>query len=149
MLDFLLQQNKVLKYIGKSMNNDPRRKRRNAFADSAPSSQRYNQRRVAVAVNDLPISTKRSSKSRSTNATLMISLMTSSFYLCWTPYALRCILGMLGFDLNAELSGVSILISKLGVIINPVLYIFYNKEVRADIFYTSFRIFCFKSSSFI
>ena len=123
--------------------------RRNAVADYAPCSQRHNQRRVAIAVIDQPPCTKRSSKSRLANATLVISIMTLSFYICWTPYAFRCILGMLGFDLNAELSGVSIMLSKLGVIINPVLYIFYNKEVSADVLCISFRIFCFKSSSFI
>ena len=104
--------------------------RRNAVANSAPASQRRNQRRII----DQPPSTKRSSKSRLINATLVIGIMTLSFYVCWTPYAFRCILGMLGFDLNAELSGVSILFSKLGVIINPVLYIFYNKEVSVDVF---------------
>ena len=120
------------------MNYNPRR---NAVVDSSPGSQRCNQRRVAIAVIDPPHSTKRSSsKSRLTNATLVISIMTLSFYICWTPYAFRCILGMLGFDLNAELSGVSIMLSKLGVIINPVLYIFYNKEVSADVFCISFRI---------
>ena len=118
------------------MNYNPRR---NAVGDSAPCSQRHNQRRVAIAVIDQqPPSTKRSSKSRLINATLVIGIMTLSFYVCWTPYAFRCILGMIGFDLNAELSGVSILFSKLGVIINPVLYIFYNKEVSLDVFYTSF-----------
>ena len=124
--------------------------RRNAVANCTPVSQRRNQRRLANAVIDLPPSTKRpSSKRRLTNATLVIGIMTLSFYICWTPYAFRCILGMLGFDLNAELSGVSIMLSKLGVIINPVLYIFYNKEVSADVLCISFRIFCFKSSSFI
>ena len=113
------------------MNYNPRR---NAVADSAPGSQRCNQRRVAIAVIDQPPCTKRSSKSRLANATLVISIMTLSFYVCWTPYAFRCILGMVGFDLNAQLSGVSILFSKLGVIINPVLYIFYNKEVSVDVF---------------
>ena len=115
--------------------------RRNAVADPTPVSQRRNQRKVATAVIDQQPSTKRSSsKRRLTNATVVISIMTLSFYICWTPYALRCILGMLGFDLNAELSGVSIMLSKLGVIINPVLYIFYNKEVSADVFCISFRI---------
>merc|ERR1712012_350148 len=111
----IYQQNKVLNYISKSMNYNPRR---NAVADSAPGTQRYDRRRVAIAVIDQPPSAKRPSKSRLINATLMIGIMTLSFYVCWTPYAFRCILGMVGFDLNAELSGVSILFSKLGVIIN-------------------------------
>ena len=92
------------------MNNNPRRGRRAVVIEQSQSTQK-------------------SSKSRLTDASIVIGIMTLSFYLCWTPYAVRCILGMVGVELNAKLSGISILFSKLGVIMNPLVYIFYNKEV--------------------
>ena len=79
-------------------------------------------------------SSQNPSKSRLTNASIVTAIMTLSFYLCWTPYAIRCILGMVNVELNAKLSGLSILFSKLGVIVNPVVYIFYNKEVSLHMF---------------
>ena len=92
------------------MNSNPRRGRRGAVIEPSQSTQK-------------------SSKSRLTDASIVIGIMTLSFYLCWTPYAIRCILGMVEVELNAKLSGISILFSKLGVIMNPLVYIFYNKEV--------------------
>lgn len=58
-----------------------------------------------------------------------IGIMTASFYICWTPYAIRCILSMFGVDLPAVVSGVTILFAKFGIVINPLVYIFYNNEV--------------------
>ena len=90
-----------------------------------------NPRKLALIENpSMPLQPK---MRRSANATLTISIMALSFYICWTPYAVRCILAMVGVDLNAKFSGVSILISKLGVIVNPILYIFHNKEVSQKI----------------
>ena len=58
-----------------------------------------------------------------------IAVMTASFYACWTPYAVRCILSMFGVDLSRVPSTLTILFAKLGVVVNPLIYIFYNKEV--------------------
>ena len=59
----------------------------------------------------------------------MIGIMTVSFYFCWTPYAMRSILELFGFKLSNIASTLSLLFSKLGVIVNPLIYIFFNKEV--------------------
>ena len=55
-----------------------------------------------------------------------IALMTASFYACWTPYAVRCILAMFGVDLSKLPSTLTILFAKLGILVNPIIYIFYN-----------------------
>ena len=88
-----------------------------------------NPRRGRIVVIQQSQSTQKSSKSRLADASIVMGVMILSFYLCWTPYAIRCILGMVEVELNAKLSGISILFSKLGVIMNPLVYIFYNKEV--------------------
>ena len=88
-----------------------------------------NSRRGRAVVIQQYQSTQKSSKSRLADASIVMGVMILSFYLCWTPYAIRCILGMVEIELNAKLSGISILFSKLGVIMNPLVYIFYNKEV--------------------
>ena len=62
-------------------------------------------------------------------------MMTASFYVCWTPYAARAIFELFGGVPSANLSVLVLLFAKLGVIINPIMYIFSNKEVRF-----SFRI---------
>ena len=69
---------------------------------------------------------KRSNK----NIASTIAMMTLSFYVCWTPYAIRAILELFGVQLSVVLSVSTLVFAKLGVIINPILYIFYNKEVR-------------------
>ena len=61
-----------------------------------------------------------------------ITLMTASFYICWTPYAIRCIIELLGYPLPSVVFPLTVLFAKFGVVINPVLYIFYNKEVNQD-----------------
>ena len=61
-----------------------------------------------------------------------ITFMTASFYICWTPYAIRCIIELLGYPLPSVVYSLTVLFAKFGVVINPVLYIFYNKEVNQD-----------------
>ena len=58
-----------------------------------------------------------------------IAIMTVSFYVTWTPFAIRCVLGILQFDVIPLFSGLALLFAKLGVIVNPLLYIFQNQEV--------------------
>ena len=60
-----------------------------------------------------------------------VMIMTVGFYVCWTPYAIRCVLDMFGVDLTALLSSLTLLFAKLGVVINPCIYIFHNKEVSS------------------
>ena len=81
---------KVLKFISKSMRHNPR----------------------YPAALEIPSSAQPSRRRRSNNASFIIAGMALSFYICWTPYAIRCLLGMAGIVLNARLSGVSIFFSK-------------------------------------
>lgn len=55
--------------------------------------------------------------------------MTASFYICWTPYAIKCILAMFGVNLTKAPSALVLLFAKLGIVVNPIIYIFNNKEV--------------------
>ena len=59
----------------------------------------------------------------------MIAMMTFSFYVCWTPYAIKVILELFGIPLSVAQSLLLLVFAKLGVMVNPILYIFYNKEV--------------------
>ena len=59
----------------------------------------------------------------------MIAMMTLSFYVCWTPYAIKVILELFGIPLSVAQSLLLLVFAKLGVMVNPILYIFYNKEV--------------------
>ena len=56
--------------------------------------------------------------------------MTLSFYLSWTPYAINTLLTMFGIWIPLPLLNViAILLAKSGTVINPILYIFFNKDV--------------------
>ena len=68
----------------------------------------------------------------------MIAMMTASFYVCWTPYVARAIFELFGAVPSAHLSVLVLLFAKLGVIINPIMYIFSNKEVRFSFFKATF-----------
>ena len=71
---------------------------------------------------------KRSTKRQST-ATSSIAIMIIAFYICWTPYAMTSIFSMLGINVTSVPSGLAILVAKLEVIVNPIIYIYFNKEV--------------------
>ena len=82
----------------------------------------------------------------------MIGIMTVSFYVCWTPYAMRSILELVGFKLSHIPSTLSLLFTKLGVIVNPLIYIFFNKEVswfwrRYTLIYSTDIIFSYVVSN--
>ena len=64
---------------------------------------------------------------------LLIS-MTVSFYLTWTPYAINSLLAMAGVSLPRTVIMAATLFAKTGTFINPILYIFFNKEVGINIY---------------
>merc|ERR1712001_117871 len=66
---------------------------------------------------------------RQRKTTLLLLLMTVSFYVSWTPYAINSILSMAGAILPRLFNIIALLCSKSGTVINPILYIFYNKSV--------------------
>ena len=70
----------------------------------------------------------------------MISMMTVSFYVCWTPYVLRVILDLFGVPLSAIVPVLCLHLAKLRIIVNPILYIFFNKEVRFSFFKATFIV---------
>jgi hypothetical protein len=66
--------------------------------------------------------------------TIIIVLMTLSFYITWTPYAINSLLAMVGAMVHRPTAVLSILFAKSGTIINPILYIFLNKQVNQKIY---------------
>ena len=68
-------------------------------------------------------------KNRHGKTTILLLIMTVSFYVSWTPYAMNSILAMSGISLPRLVNVIAILCSKSGTVINPILYIFYNKSV--------------------
>ena len=63
------------------------------------------------------------------NLTLLNLSMTVSFYLSWLPYAADCLLIMCGVTVSSKFHVIAVLFAKSGTVINPILYIFFNKEV--------------------
>ena len=61
--------------------------------------------------------------------TLLSTLMTLAFYLSWMPYALVCLLVMSGVKIPKRYQMFASLFAKSGTLINPILYIFFNKDV--------------------
>ena len=61
--------------------------------------------------------------------TLLSTLMTLAFYLSWMPYALVCLLVMSGVMIPKRYQMFASLFAKSGTLINPILYIFFNKDV--------------------
>ena len=102
---------------------------KNDAIDYLKNGRRQNKRRCAITADQNPYMLRQRISKRKANATLTITLMTSAFYITWMPYAVKCILAMLGLDLNLRLSALIILFAKLGVVFNPIIYIFYNDQV--------------------
>ena len=62
--------------------------------------------------------------------TILTTSMTFTFYLSWTPYAVCSFFTIINHSLPHLPNVVAILMAKLGTVINPILYIYFNKEVR-------------------
>ena len=74
---------------------------------------------------------QRRSMERKLVATSTIAIMTAGFYICWAPYAVKCILLMVDIHISILPSTLAVLITKLEVIINPIVYIFFNNQVTS------------------
>ena len=66
--------------------------------------------------------------------TILASSMTLSFYITWMPYAIDCILSMSGVEIAHATNVYAILFAKTGTVVNPILYIFLNKDVSIVFF---------------
>ena len=72
---------------------------------------------------------KRSQKQQR-KLTITIISMTLAFYLTWIMYAINCLLTMAGVVNLPRASHIfAVLVAKSGIVINPIIYIFYNKDV--------------------
>ena len=70
------------------------------------------------------------SRKKHAHLTLMIQLMTLSFYFTWTPYALYSIVTMTGLRLTFITKIVTLLFAKIGTVITPLLFISFRRTVR-------------------
>ena len=61
--------------------------------------------------------------------TILTMSMTVSFYVSWTPYVINCLLIMYGYNLPHLPNVIAALFAKSATMVNPVLYIFLNKDV--------------------
>ena len=69
-------------------------------------------------------------QNRIKTASSVVVIMTISFYLCWTPYATVSLMSILRVPVTEAPSVLGLLCAKLGVVVNPIIYIFFNKEVK-------------------
>ena len=72
------------------------------------------------------------SEKRVQAATSAVAIMTISFYVCWLPYAITSTMAIFGLYVASNLSVLAFLFAKLGVIVNPIIYIFFNQEVSVN-----------------
>ena len=77
---------------------------------------------------------------RLATATSIVAIMTVSFYISWTPYAINSLLLIFGFEVTMTLSISSLLFAKSGAVINPLIYIFANKEVMTSNYHSKISI---------
>ena len=77
------------------------------------------------------IAVKRAQKNKKnqTKLNMLMISMTLCFYITWTPYAMNCLLAMAGILLPRVANVIAILFAKFGTVVNPLLYIFFNKDV--------------------
>ena len=75
---------------------------------------------------------------RESKVTAIIVLNTASFYICWLPYATKCILTIAGFRVPPVISAVAVLFAKAGTVIHPIIYIWFNKQVNTFLRFSYF-----------
>ena len=61
--------------------------------------------------------------------TLLSTLMSLAFYLSWMPYAMFSLIVMSGVKIPQEYQMFAALFAKSSTLANPILYIFFNKDV--------------------
>ena len=93
-----------------------------------------NQRNISI-INKVGRAHRRSVE-RKFAASSAIAIMTAGFYVCWSPYAIKCILSIVDIQVSVLPSIFAVLITKLEVIINPIIYIFSNNQVTYDLIFT-------------
>jgi len=62
--------------------------------------------------------------------TLLSTLMTLTFYLSWLPYAMFSLIVMSGVRIPQKYQMFAALFAKSATIANPILYIFFNKDIN-------------------
>ena len=62
--------------------------------------------------------------------TQMVQVMTLSFYVTWTPYAIESTLTMIGFNISHDIKIYAILLTKFGVVVNPLLFGYFERMVK-------------------
>ena len=56
-------------------------------------------------------------------------VMLASFYFVWIPYVIVALLMLAGYHVPTHTQLASTLLAKFGVIINPYVFVFRNKDV--------------------
>ena len=77
--------------------------------------------------NSCPVSKR--DKRMHRKLTILSTSMTISFYVSWTPYAINSLLIMCGYYLPHLPNVIAVLFAKSSTMVNPILYIFLNKDV--------------------
>ena len=100
------------------------------FCFKGPQLHLKNQRNISI-ISKVGRAHRRSVE-RKFAASSTIAIMTAGFYVCWSPYAIKCILSIVNIQVSVLPSIFAVLITKLEVIINPIIYIFSNNQVTYD-----------------
>ena len=56
-------------------------------------------------------------------------VMVASFYFVWIPYVIVALMMLAGYHVPTHAQLQSALLAKFGVVINPYVYVFRNKDV--------------------
>ena len=102
-----------------------------------PVTQEENKRDQGTTLNTI----MKKQQKMQRRVTILASSMTISFYITWMPYAIDCILSMSGIKIAHATNVYAILFAKTGTVVNPILYIFLNKDVSISYFSQEYRYF--------
>ena len=64
---------------------------------------------------------------KESNVTRFVVFTTISFYVCWLPYAVQCMLAIAGFEAPLTLAAMAVLFAKAGTVFHPILYMSRNR----------------------
>lgn len=70
---------------------------------------------------------------REQRVSLMVLSMVSCYMLCWMPYGVIALVSTFGTQglVSPEVSVVPSILAKFSTVVNPVIYMFFNSQVRA------------------
>uniref|UniRef100_A0A667X2V8 Teleost multiple tissue opsin 3a n=1 Tax=Myripristis murdjan TaxID=586833 RepID=A0A667X2V8_9TELE len=93
----------------------------------------YSYGRILVAIRGVGKINLLAAQRREQHILMMVSSMVSCYLLCWMPYGIMALLATFGRSglVTPTASVVPSVLAKFSTVVNPVIYMFFNNQVRA------------------